>query len=163
MLITLKNKDTLVFKKFILRCSTGKNGIKVKKIEGDKSTPKGIFSIGKLYYRADRVEKPLTKISTKIIKKDMAWCDDPKSKYYNKEIKTNNKVRHEKLYRKDDSYDYLIIINYNTKKVVPYKGSAIFIHLTQNYKKTAGCISLRKNDFLVLANILEKKTKIKIT
>ena len=163
MLITLKNKDTLVFKKFILRCSTGKNGIKVKKIEGDKSTPKGIFSIGKLYYRADRVEKPLTKISTKIIKKDMGWCDDPKSKYYNKEIKTNNKVRHEKLYRKDDSYDYLIIINYNTKKVVPYKGSAIFIHLTQNYKKTAGCISLRKNDFLVLANILEKKTKIKIT
>ena len=163
MLITLKNKDTLVFKKFILRCSTGKNGIKVKKIEGDKSTPKGIFSIGKLYYRADRVEKPLTKISTKIIKKDMGWCDDPKSKYYNKEIKTNNKVRHEKLYRKDDTYDYLIIINYNTKKVVPYKGSAIFIHLTQNYKKTAGCISLRKNDFLVLANILEKKTKIKIT
>ena len=163
MLITLKNKDTLVFKKFILRCSTGKNGIKVKKIEGDKSTPKGIFSIGKLYYRADRVEKPLTKISTKIIKKDMGWCNDPKSKYYNKEIKTNNKVRHEKLYRKDDSYDYLIIINYNTKKVVPYKGSAIFIHLTQNYKKTAGCISLRKNDFLVLANILEKKTKIKIT
>ena len=163
MLITLKNKDTLVFKKFILRCSTGKNGIKVKKIEGDKSTPKGIFSIGKLYYRADRVEKPLTKISTKIIKKNMGWCNDPKSKYYNKEIKTNNKVRHEKLYRKDDSYDYLIIINYNTKKVVPYKGSAIFIHLTQNYKKTAGCISLRKNDFLVLANILEKKTKIKIT
>ena len=163
MLITLKNKDTLVFKKFILRCSTGKNGIKVKKIEGDKSTPKGIFSIGKLYYRADRVEKPLTKISTKIIKKNMGWCDDSKSKYYNKEIKTNNKVRHEKLYRKDDSYDYLIIINYNTKKVVPYKGSAIFIHLTQNYKKTAGCISLRKNDFLVLANILEKKTKIKIT
>ena len=163
MLITLKNKDTLVFKKFILRCSTGKNGIKVKKIEGDKSTPKGIFSIGKLYYRADRVEKPLTKISTKIIKKNMGWCDDSKSKYYNKEIKTNNKVRHEKLYRKDDSYDYLIIINYNTKKVVPYKGSAIFIHLTKNYKKTAGCISLRKNDFLVLANILEKKTKIKIT
>ena len=163
MLITLKNKDTLVFKKFIFRCSTGKNGIKVKKIEGDKATPKGIFSIGKLYYRADRVEKPLTKISTKNIKKDMGWCDDPKSKYYNKEIKTNNKVRHEKLYRKDDSYDYLIIINYNTKKVVPYKGSAIFIHLTKNYKKTAGCISLRKNDFLVLANILEKKTKIKIT
>ena len=163
MLITLKNKDTLVFKKFILRCSTGKNGIKVKKIEGDKSTPKGIFSIGKLYYRADRVEKPLTKISTKIIKKNMGWCDESKSKYYNKEIKTNNKVRHEKLYRKDDSYDYLIIINYNTKKVVPYKGSAIFIHLTKNYKKTAGCISLRKNDFLVLANILEKKTKIKIT
>ena len=162
MLITLKDKDTLTFKEFIFKCSTGENGIKIKKVEGDKSTPKGIFSIGTLYYRADRVEKPVTKISTKNIKKNMAWCDDPKSKYYNKEIKINNMIGHEKLYRKDNSYDYFIVINYNTKPVTRYKGSAIFIHLTENYKKTSGCIALKKSDFLVLANIINKKTNIKI-
>ena len=92
----------------------------------------------------------------------MAWCDDPKSKYYNKEIKINNMIGHEKLYRKDNSYDYFIVINYNTKPITRYKGSAIFIHLTENYKKTLGCIALKKSDFLVLANIINKKTKIKI-
>ena len=68
MLIILKNKDTLVCDEFIFRCSIGKNGIKIKKQEGDKITPKGTFSLGTLYYRPDRVKKPITKISTKIIK-----------------------------------------------------------------------------------------------
>ena len=162
MLITLKNKDTLVCDEFFFRCSIGQNGIKIKKYEGDKTTPKGTFSIGRLYYRADRVKKPVTKISTKIIKKNMGWCNDPDSIYYNKEIKTNKKVKHEILFRKDNSYDYLIVINYNTKKIIPHKGSAIFIHLTKNYKKTDGCVAMKKNNFLVLAKIIDKKTKIKI-
>ena len=162
MLIILKNKETLVLDDFLFKCAIGKNGVKKRKKEGDKSTPRGDFSLGKLYYRADRVKKPLTKISTKIITKDMGWCNDPKSQYYNKEIKINNKTKHEKLFRKDDSYNYFILINYNTKKAVPYKGSAIFLHLTKNYKKTLGCISLKKKDFLILVKLIDKKIKIKI-
>ena len=42
------------------------------------------------------------------------------------------------------------------------KGSAIFIHLTNNYKPTAGCIAISKKDFLILLKIISKKTKIKI-
>ena len=72
MLITLKNKDFLTTDNFIFKCAVGKNGIKSKKKEGDKSTPSGKFSLGKLYYRADRVKKPITQISTRIIKKNMA-------------------------------------------------------------------------------------------
>ena len=87
MLITLKNKDTLKLEDHYLRCSNGKNGITSQKKEGDKCTPKGIFKLGRLYYRADRVKKPKTKISTKIIKKNMGWCDDVTNKYYNKNIK----------------------------------------------------------------------------
>jgi len=162
MLIILKNKETLVLDDFLFKCAIGKNGVKKRKKEGDKSTPRGDFSLGKLYYRADRVKKPLTKISTKIITKDMGWCNDPKSQYYNKEIKINSKTKHEKLFRKDDSYNYFILINYNTKKAVPYKGSAIFLHLTKNYKKTLGCISLKKKDFLILVKLIDKKIKIKI-
>ena len=163
MLITLKNKDSLVIDDFIFKCSIGKNNIKTKKTEGDKATPRGLFSIGKMYYRPDRVKKLKTKIDTKIITKNMGWCDDPKSKYYNKEIKINNKIKSEKLFRKDNSYNYFIVINYNTKKTIPYKGSAIFLHLTTNYKKTAGCIAIKKSDFLILIKLIDKKTKIKIT
>ena len=162
MLIILKNKDTLVCDEFIFRCSIGKNGIKIKKKEGDKKTPKGTFSLGTLYYRPDRVKKPITKISTKIIKKNMGWCNDPSNNHYNKEIRIDKIVKHEKLFRKDNAYDYLIVINYNTKKIFPNKGSAIFIHLTKNYKKTDGCIALKKNDFLALTKIINKRTKIKI-
>jgi L,D-peptidoglycan transpeptidase YkuD (ErfK/YbiS/YcfS/YnhG family) len=162
MLIILKNKDTLIVDNFIFKCSIGKNGLNLKKEEGDMTTPRGVFSLGKLYYRADRVRRPLTKISTKIIKKDMIWCDNPKSKYYNKETTYSTITQSEKLFKESDSYNYLIVIKYNTKKIVPFQGSAIFIHLTKNYKKTAGCIALKKKDFLILAKLINKNTKIKI-
>ena len=162
MLIRIKNKETLVVDNFLLKCAIGKNGIKLKKNEGDKTTPKGIFSLNKLYYRADRVPKPITKIPTKIITKKMGWCNDPKSNFYNTEIKIKKKIKYEKLFRKDNSYDYLIDIDFKNKKI-PYKGSAIFIHLTKKYKKTAGCISLIKKDFIILLKLLDTKTKIKIS
>ena len=112
MLIKLKNKDTLEFDDFKFKCCIGKNGIKQNKFEGDKSTPKGTFKIGLVYYRADRIKKPNTLIKLKAIKPNMAWCDDPKSKFYNKEIKVNESIGHEILYRKDYKYDifYCIVL-----------------------------------------------------
>ena len=91
----------------------------------------------------------------------MAWCDDPDHKKYNEEIKTYNKNLKENLYRKDNKYDYIISISHNEKKI-PYKGSAVFIHLTDNYKPTAGCVALKKKDFEILLKLIDKKTKIKI-
>ena len=54
--------------------------------------------------------KPETKIPIKIITKKMGWCDDPKNKNYNKEIKINKKIKCEKLFRKDRFYDIFIIL-----------------------------------------------------
>ena len=162
MLIRIKNKDQLIIDDFVFKCSIGKNGVKRKKIEGDKSTPKGKFTLGKIYYRPDRVPKPETVILTKKINKKMGWCIESKNKKYNSEIKIDNKIKHEKMYRKDYKYDYLLVINYNTKKKIPFKGSAIFIHLTNNYKPTIGCIAIKKKDFLILVKIINKKTKIRI-
>ena len=161
MLIKLKNKDTLIADDFIFKCCVGKNGLKRNKIEGDKSTPRGKFSLGKLYYRSDRVNKPITKLKLKKINKNMGWSIDIR-KNYNSEIIINKKIKHEKLFRKDFKYDYLIVINYNTKKKVANRGSAIFIHLTKNFNPTAGCIAIKKNDFLILAKILTRKSKIEI-
>ena len=162
MLIQLKNKDKLIIDDFKFKCCIGKNGVKKHKIEGDNSTPKGIFTLGNLYYRKDRVRKPNTNLKIKIIKPNIGWCNESKHKFYNKEISLQKKIRHEKLHRKDHKYDYLIVINYNIKKTVANKGSAIFIHLTKNYYPTAGCIALKKKDFLILLKLINKKTKIKI-
>ena len=161
MLIKLKNKDTLIFDEFKFKCAIGKNGLKKNKIEGDKTTPKGIFSLGKLYYRSDRVPKPETNLTTKKITKNLGWCDISNNKYYNQEVSSLKNVNKEKFFRKDNKYDYLIIINYNKNKI-KNKGSAIFIHLTQDYKATNGCVAVNENDFLILAKLINKKTHIKL-
>ena len=163
MLIKLKNKDTLELDCFKFKCCIGQNNIKKEKFEGDKATPKGIFSIGPVYYRSDRVKKPSTSLKTIIIKSNMGWCNDPKSKFYNKEIKISKKTKYEKLFRKDFKYNYFIVIKYNKNKIIPNRGSAIFIHLTKNYKPTAGCMALKEKDFLILLKLVKKNTKIKIT
>ena len=164
MTIILKNKDTLIYDDFSFKCSIGKKGTTKSKIEGDKKTPKGTFSLGHVYFREDRNSKFVTNLKCIKINKKMGWSNDVKvKKKYNKLIKINNKIRHEKMFRKDYKYDLLIPINYNTKNAKLGKGSAIFIHITKNYKPTAGCIALNKKDLLILIKIINKKTKIKLT
>ena len=70
----------------------------------------------------------------------MGWSNDSNSKDYNKPfiIKKNYKFSYEKLFRGDFKYDLLVPIKYNYKKPVKNKGSAIFLHLTKNYKTTLG-------------------------
>ena len=163
MIIKLKNKDTLICDDFKFRCSIGKNGLKKNKLEGDNCTPTGTFSLGPVYFRNDRINKPDTILKTFRINKHMGWCDDPNSAHYNKQIKLNKKIKAEKLYRKDKIYDIIIIINYNTRKIVKYKGSAIFIHVTNKYRPTKGCIALSLNDIEILLRIIKKGSKIKIS
>ena len=161
MTIYLKNKDTLIFEDFEFKCTIGKGAFKNKR-EGDKKTPTGRFKLGNLYFRSDRIKKPETVIKSVPIKKNMGWCDDVKSKkFYNKLINIKKKIRHERLYRKDFKYDLFIPLSYNTNPVKIGKGSAIFLHLTKNYKPTAGCIALQEKDFLILIKLLNK-TKIYI-
>ena len=163
MTIILKNKETLKFDDFSFKCSIGKNGLSKKKKEGDRRTPIGLFSLGDLYYRKDRKKKPLTTLKCVGIKKNMGWCDDIRfPKIYNKLFKIKKKIRHEKLKRKDHKYDLLIPIKYNFTKPIVGLGSCIFIHLTKDYKPTAGCVALKEKDFLIMLKIIKKNTKIKI-
>ena len=163
MIIKLKNKDTLICGDFQFKCSIGKNGLKKNKLEGDNCTPTGIFSLGPVYYRNDRVDKPKTELKIHKINKQMGWCDDPNNINYNKEIKLNKNIKAEKFYRKDKIYDIIIVINYNTRRIIKNKGSAIFIHVTNNYRPTKGCITLSFNDLEILLKIIKKNSKIKIS
>ena len=163
MIINIKDHNTLQVDDFKLKCVVGKKGFTRKKVEGDQKTPIGLFDIENLYYRSDRIEKPNTRLRCIKINKKMGWCDDILSKkYYNKLIRVNKKVKHEKLFRKDHKYDFILPIKYNFKKPLLGKGSCIFIHVTKNYKPTAGCIALNEKDFFILIKIIDKKTKIKI-
>ena len=67
------------------------------------------------------------------------------------------------LYRKDYKYDIILVIKYNYKKTKKGLGSAIFVHLTKNYQPTAGCIDIKKKDFLILLSLINRKTKLNIS
>ena len=163
MTISVKNKHTLQIDEFKFRCCIGKKGSTKNKKEGDKKTPKGTFEIENLYFRKDRKEKPSTLLKCIEINKDMGWCDDVRfPKKYNKLFKIEKKVKHEKLKRKDYKYNFLIPIKYNFNKPINGKGSCIFMHLTKDYKPTAGCVALKEKDFLIMLKLIKKNSKIKI-
>jgi len=162
MYIKIKN-HLLLYKGYKFKCSIGKGGILSRKKEGDLATPRGIFKLGLLYYRKDRNKKINCSIKKKIIKKNTGWCDDNKSKYYNREITLPFKYNAEKLYRKNNSYDLLINIKYNFNPIIKGKGSAVFLHLCDTkYKPTQGCIAILKKDFLKILPKIKAWTKILI-
>ena len=129
MLIKIKKNGVLIFKKFRFRCVLGKLGIKKNKKEGDKTTPRGIFSLGKLYYRSDRIKKIETHLKCKVIKKYTGWCNDPNDRKYNKEFDLNSKKKGEKLFRKDHKYDALIPINYNVNQFVNHCKNSLCLNV----------------------------------
>jgi L,D-peptidoglycan transpeptidase YkuD (ErfK/YbiS/YcfS/YnhG family) len=162
-MIIINKSGYLKYKNLKFRCALGKAGIGKKKIEGDSITPRGKFNIVKIYYRSDRVKKISSKYRLIKISKNMGWCDDPNSKSYNQLINLPTKYTHEKLYRKENVYDLLIVLNYNMRPIFKNKGSAIFIHISrQNYKKTSGCVAIKKPHLIKLIKTIKKNTKVVI-
>ena len=163
-MIVVRKNSYLEYKNLKFRCAIGKAGIQKKIKEGDNITPKGTYKILSIYYRHDRIKKikcPIKKIK---ITKKIGWCDDLKSEYYNKQIKLPSKLSYETLYRKDNIYDIVCVINYNINPIIEGKGSAIFLHIAKNkYQRTKGCIALKKNHLIKLLALIKKNTKIKIT
>jgi L,D-peptidoglycan transpeptidase YkuD (ErfK/YbiS/YcfS/YnhG family) len=162
-MIIINKSGYLKYKNFKFRCSLGKAGIKKKTKEGDQITPKGIFKIIKIYYRKDKIKEITSPIKKIKIDKNMGWCDDPKSYFYNQQIKLPSKFSYEKLYRRDGLYDVILVLNYNTNPIIKNKGSAIFIHVAKKkFKPTEGCVGLKKKDLIKLLKKIKKTTKIKI-
>jgi L,D-peptidoglycan transpeptidase YkuD (ErfK/YbiS/YcfS/YnhG family) len=160
-MIIINKSGYLKYKNLKFRCSLGKGGVGKKEKEGDKITPRGTYKIVRIYYRNDRVKKLLSDFKLFKIKKNMGWCDDPKSKKYNQLVRVPNEYGYEKLNRKDNIYDLVLVLNYNMKPIIKNKGSAIFIHIAnKNYKKTAGCIGLKKAHLINITKKIKKNTKV---
>ena len=157
------SKNYLTFSKYKVKCALGKRGIGSKKKEGDLITPKGQYKIKYILYRKDRIPKLQTKLKKIEIKKNMGWCNDPRSKKYNQIILLPSKFTYEKLFRINNIYDVILVLNFNMSPIKKNKGSAIFIHISKkNYKKTEGCIAIKKKHILKLINKLNFKTKVMI-
>ena len=161
-MIFVSKKRILQYNKKHYKCSVGLNGFTKNKIEGDKKTPIGTFSFGKLFVRTDRVKNLNTKFKFTQIKKDMAWSDDPSQLNYNSLIRTKNNHK-ESLYREDNLYDLILVINYNINPILPNKGSAIFLHVsTEDYKPTEGCIAIIISDFIEILELINPNDEITI-
>ena len=159
----LINKKYLTFDNYKAKCAIGKRGINYKRQEGDLITPKGNFKIKYILYRRDRIKNLKTKIKSIVIKKNMGWCDDPQSKNYNKIIKLPSVYSYEKLYKRENIYDVIIVLNYNMSPTIKNKGSAIFIHVAKKkFNKTEGCVAIKKKDLLNLIKKLKKNSRVKI-
>ena len=157
-------KRILTFNNYKVKCAVGKRGIGNKKKEGDKITPKGKFKIKSILFRKDRVPIIKTKINKICIKKNMGWCDDPRSKNYNKLVKLPSNYKSEKLFKKDNTYDIILVLNYNFNPIVKGKGSAIFIHVARKgYKNTMGCIAISKRDLKNLIKKISNRTTVNIS
>mgnify|MGYP001234415064 CR=1 FL=1 len=160
--IILKKK-ILYFKDYKAKCAIGKRGITSNKLEGDKCTPRGRFKLKYVFYRKERNKNIRSKLKIIPIKKNFGWCDDVKSKYYNKFIKFPFKYSAEKLYIKQNIYDIIVVLDYNFKPIKKNKGSAIFLHVARRkYSPTLGCVAISKNDLKYLLSVISKKTFLKI-
>jgi L,D-peptidoglycan transpeptidase YkuD (ErfK/YbiS/YcfS/YnhG family) len=161
-MILVNQNNFLTYNNKIYKCSLGLNGLNKTKKEGDKSTPIGIFSLGNLFVRTDRIKNLKTNFHYISIEKTMAWSDDPNSKDYNKLIKVNSDHR-EIMFRNDHIYDLILVINYNMHPIIPNKGSAIFIHISKdNNTPTQGCVALNLDDFREILITLKPSDKIRI-
>ena len=155
------NKKYLTYDNYKVKCAVGKRGIGKKQKEGDQITPKGIFSVKKILYRKDKVKRLRSKIKKMQIEKNMGWCDDPLSKDYNRLIKYPFSYKSENLYKKNNIYDIILVLNFNMQPIKKNKGSAIFIHIAKNnFEPTEGCVAIKKVELKKLVNFITSKTKI---
>jgi len=159
----LINKKYLTYNQYKVKCAVGKRGVNLKKKEGDFITPIGLYKIKYILYRKDRIKKISSKLRKITIKKNMGWCDDPKSKQYNKLVNLPFSYGCERLFKKENIYDIILVLNYNMNPVKKNKGSAIFVHIAKkNYEKTQGCVAVKKLDLLKILKKIKVKTKVKI-
>ena len=159
----LINKKYLTYDQYKVKCTVGKRGIGYKKKEGDFITPIGKYKIKYIMYRKDRTKKIQSKLRKITIKKNMGWCNDPESKKYNKLINLPFNYSYEQLFKKENVYDIILVLNYNMRPIKKDKGSAIFIHVAKkNYRRTQGCVAVKKSDLLKILKEIKINTRVKI-
>jgi len=127
-----------------LPVALGRAGIKANKREGDGATPRGVFRLKRLWWRADRHPRPATLLPVQRIGPEDGWCEDPKDRRYNRPVKRSAQSNADRLMRGDQLYDLIVEIDHNTRPRVAGRGSAVFIHVARpGFAPTAGCIALK--------------------
>ncbi|MBM3519129.1 MAG: hypothetical protein FJX56_14945 [Alphaproteobacteria bacterium] len=162
--ILVRGEGTVTWRGRVLRCALGAGGLSAHKIEGDRTTPIGAHPLRVVYYRADRVNRPATVLPVAALAVDDGWCDDPTDPMYNRPVKLPYRARCETLYRADTIYDVIITLGYNDAPVVPYRGSAVFLHVARaDFAPTLGCVALAVSDLLAILSECSPATVLRVT
>src|SRR6185295_5637273 len=145
------------------RAAIGPAGIAVKGGEGDGITPRGIFPVREIFYRADRMSTPRTGLPLRAIQDNDGWCDAPNDPNYNRPVKLPYPASAENMWREDHLYDLLAVLGYNDNPTVPGKGSAIFLHVAKpDYSVTQGCVAMARDDLLAAIEQLKAGDQVAI-
>lgn len=150
---------------FTAPCALGKNGIVPERIacEGDGATPAGIWSMRELFYRADKITKPVSALKTSIIKPQDGWCDESNDPNYNRPVRRPYPASSENMWRRDHLYDVVVPLGFNDDPVTPGKGSAIFLHQARPaMTPTLGCVALHPHDLRALLRLATKDSALHI-
>lgn len=154
---------SLTFDGLSMRCAVGRSGLILNKKEGDGGTPIGTWPLRRVFYRADKVAKPKTKLRVLEIGPADGWCDAPDDPNYNRLVKLPYPASAEDMWRDDDIYDVVVELGYNDDPVVPGKGSAIFLHLArEDYSPTAGCVAVALDDMRAVLERCDPGVEIQI-
>lgn len=147
----------------LLPVALGRGGIRANKREGDGGTPRGRFRLVRLWWRADRQIRPPTRLPTRRIAEDDAWCEVPSDRRYNRPLKLAKSMQGDRLWRRDRLYDIVIEIDHNMRPRVAGRGSAVFIHVARpGFAPTAGCVALAPGALRRLLGRVGPKTRIVI-
>lgn len=133
----------------VFPCTLGRGGVvaEAAKVEGDGATPIGVYALREVFYRADKVSKPDTRLPLHELTSDIGWCENPDSPHYNRRVHASSVDATDKMFYHDHVYDIVVVIGYNDDPVVKGKGSAIFMHHARpDFTPTAGCIGLKPED-----------------
>jgi L,D-peptidoglycan transpeptidase YkuD (ErfK/YbiS/YcfS/YnhG family) len=130
----------------------GRSGLSAHKREGDGATPTGTYRFGATVYGI--APNPGVRFRYHRLRCGDWWDEDAASSTY-------NTFRHvacgatpsfgggsEALWRIAPQYRYFAVIEYNSRPVVPGRGSAIFLHVAVG--ATAGCVSLPEGELVQL-------------
>lgn len=124
-------------------CALGRSGITMRKREGDGATPAGNFALRRVYYRGDRVARPRTGLPVVALDPALGWSDDPVCPRYNRPVRLPWRHGHERMWREDRLYDYVIVLGHNDAPPLPGLGSAIFLHQARpDLGPTEGCVAI---------------------
>ena len=163
-MICVTSAHSLTWRGKNYRCAIGKSGISKNKREGDGSTPAGTFSLLRVLHRPDRLSKPTTGLPVLELKSNDGWCNDPTHHSYNQPVTLPHAASHEILWRTDPVYDIIVVIGHNSSPVVPFLGSAIFLHVAEAaFKPTEGCIAIDLMDLLEILGSCSKQTLIHVS
>ncbi len=138
----------------------GENGSNFDPSPDAAVTPGGVFPAGKGFYISD---KPNTSYPLFQITEDTYWVTDPSSEFYNQRVEGTDKkdwTEADHMITSEKSYQYGLVVNYNTSDTNPDRTSAIFFRCGNT--PTKGSIAVPENVMKTILEWLDKDSNIMI-